>query len=179
MEGLPPMLIQSGDAEVLRDEDVLFAHKCSLAGVPVRHEIYEDCVHVFQFFLFLEASRKAFQSMRHFMRSVLDKEPRRRATNVTADAREQLDHEMAGVGAAAPSPEMPSSPGASQRRAEELDEGGRPHHTLKGLGPDDDDDVETWELDGDDRPATEDAEHSLPEGNVMVTTEDMAQDVPQ
>lgn len=42
--GLPPMLIQSGEAEVLRDEVTLLAHKASLAGVEVRHELYEDAV---------------------------------------------------------------------------------------------------------------------------------------
>ncbi|KAK4704945.1 epsilon-lactone hydrolase, partial [Phenoliferia sp. Uapishka_3] len=67
-EGIPPLLIQAGDAEVLRDEITLLAHKASLAGVPVEHEIFEDCVHVFQAFLFLEASRKAFQSQRQFVK---------------------------------------------------------------------------------------------------------------
>ena len=42
--GLPPLLIQAGDAEVLRDEITLLAHKATLAGVPVRHELYEDAV---------------------------------------------------------------------------------------------------------------------------------------
>lgn len=42
--GLPPLLIQAGDAEVLRDEITLLAHKASLAGVDVQHELYEDCV---------------------------------------------------------------------------------------------------------------------------------------
>jgi len=42
--GLPPMLIQAGDAEVLRDEITLLAYKASLAGVKVRHELYEDAV---------------------------------------------------------------------------------------------------------------------------------------
>lgn len=46
--GLPPMLIQNGDAERLRDEGTLLAHKASHAGVIVEHEVYEDCVHVFQ-----------------------------------------------------------------------------------------------------------------------------------
>lgn len=69
--GLPPLLIQAGDAEVLRDEITLLAHKASLAGVTVEHEIFEDCVHVFQAFLFLEASRKAFQSQRHFVKVIL------------------------------------------------------------------------------------------------------------
>lgn len=44
MKGLPPLLIQTGDAEVLRDEAMLLAHKATLAGVTVRHEIYEDQV---------------------------------------------------------------------------------------------------------------------------------------
>ncbi|KAL9935467.1 hypothetical protein V8E36_005815 [Tilletia maclaganii] len=73
LHGLPPLLIQCGDAEVLRDENTLLAHKASLAGVSVRHELYEDCVHVFQAFLFLDASRKALQSARHFMRTALDR----------------------------------------------------------------------------------------------------------
>jgi hypothetical protein len=34
-------LIQAGDAEVLRDEITLLAHKASLAGVKVEHEIFE------------------------------------------------------------------------------------------------------------------------------------------
>jgi acetyl esterase/lipase len=43
-DGLPPMLITAGDAEVLRDEITLLAHKATLAGVDVRHELYEDAV---------------------------------------------------------------------------------------------------------------------------------------
>src|SRR5580698_9344894 len=43
-KGLPPLLIQAGDAEVLRDEITLLAYKASLAGVEVRHELYEDAV---------------------------------------------------------------------------------------------------------------------------------------
>lgn len=43
-KGLPPMLIQAGDAELLRDEITLLAHKATQAGVTVRHELYEDAV---------------------------------------------------------------------------------------------------------------------------------------
>ena len=43
-KGLPPLLIQVGDAEVLRDEVTLLAHKATLQGVEVRHELYEDAV---------------------------------------------------------------------------------------------------------------------------------------
>ena len=43
-KGLPPLLIQAGDSEVLRDEITLLAHKASQAGVMVRHELYDDAV---------------------------------------------------------------------------------------------------------------------------------------
>ncbi|KAF9787074.1 hypothetical protein BJ322DRAFT_1099369 [Thelephora terrestris] len=66
--GLPPMLIQAGDAEVLRDEITLLAYKASLAGVKVRHELYEDAVHVFHTYPFLEVSRRAFLSCREFVK---------------------------------------------------------------------------------------------------------------
>ncbi|KAK0545864.1 hypothetical protein OC846_005504 [Tilletia horrida] len=88
LHGLPPLLIQCGDAEVLRDEGTLLAHKASLAGVSVRHELYEDCVHVFQAFLFLDASRKALQSARHFMRTALDSPAAKRG----ASRRHRLPH---------------------------------------------------------------------------------------
>lgn len=94
MKGLPPLLIQCGDAECLRDEVTLLAHKASLAGVAVRHELYEDCVHVFQAFLFLDASRKALQSARHFVRTALNKSSGERRSEVTKDSRKQMDQEM-------------------------------------------------------------------------------------
>jgi hypothetical protein len=43
-KGLPPLLVQAGDCEVLRDEITLLAHKATLAEVPVMHELYEDAV---------------------------------------------------------------------------------------------------------------------------------------
>ncbi|KAG5636600.1 hypothetical protein H0H81_007540, partial [Sphagnurus paluster] len=87
-KGLPPLLIQVGDAEVLRDEVTLLAHKATLAGVDVRHELFEDAVrpyytiliplslpvrqiHVFQMYPFLKATRRAFLSMRNFVRNIL------------------------------------------------------------------------------------------------------------
>ncbi|KAJ3778258.1 Alpha/Beta hydrolase protein [Lentinula raphanica] len=66
--GLPPLLIQAGDSEVLRDEITLLAHKASLAGVEVRHELYEDAIHVFQLYPFLGATSRSFASIREFVR---------------------------------------------------------------------------------------------------------------
>lgn len=97
--GLPPMLIQAGDAEVLRDEITLLAYKASLAGVKLRHELYEDAVslrshfqpiprfsqytpyvfpspftpqvHVFHTYPFLDVARRAFLSCREFVKHQL------------------------------------------------------------------------------------------------------------
>ncbi|THH13492.1 hypothetical protein EW146_g6728 [Bondarzewia mesenterica] len=71
VSGLPPILIQAGEAEVLRDEITLFAHKATLAGVKVQHELYEDATHVFQAFPFIDASHEAFLSCRDFVRNIL------------------------------------------------------------------------------------------------------------
>lgn len=79
-EGLPPMLIQCGEAEVLRDEIELLAHKASLAGVYVQLEVYEDGVHVFQSFPFGGLVNEAFASCRDFVRhrlpEIQDSSPR-------------------------------------------------------------------------------------------------------
>lgn len=73
LSNLPPMLIQSGDSEVLRDENTLLAHKATLAGVQVTHELYEDMVHVFQMFTFLPAARTAINSVGRWVRNTLPK----------------------------------------------------------------------------------------------------------
>jgi acetyl esterase/lipase len=92
--GLPPLLIQAGDSEVLRDEITLLAHKASLAGVDVQHELYEDCVHVFQAFPFLDAARRAFISSRNFVRNVLPRLQARSPQLLDGSAQEKLDHEI-------------------------------------------------------------------------------------
>ncbi|KAF9041833.1 alpha/beta-hydrolase [Hymenopellis radicata] len=68
---LPPLLIQSGDSEVLQDEITLLANRAELAGVKVRHEEYQDGVHVFQTFPFLKIWHVAFMSMRTFVQDNL------------------------------------------------------------------------------------------------------------
>lgn len=62
----------SGDSEVLRDEITLLAHKASMAGARVKHEMYVDQVHVFQSFPFLEAAHTAFRSIAKFTATVQD-----------------------------------------------------------------------------------------------------------
>jgi acetyl esterase/lipase len=45
--GLPPLLITCGEAELLRDDAVRFAHRAAAAGVPVDLEIFEGMPHGF------------------------------------------------------------------------------------------------------------------------------------
>ncbi|KIY66624.1 alpha/beta-hydrolase [Cylindrobasidium torrendii FP15055 ss-10] len=73
--GLPPILIQSGDSEVLQDEITLLSRKMELAGVNVRHEEYQDGVHVFQTFPFLKIWTLAFDGIGDFVRDVLPSVP--------------------------------------------------------------------------------------------------------
>ncbi|OCF40224.1 esterase [Kwoniella heveanensis CBS 569] len=73
LSNLPPMLIQSGDSEVLRDEITLLAHKATLSGAQVTHELYEDMVHVFQMFSFLPAATAAINNIGKWVRVTLPK----------------------------------------------------------------------------------------------------------
>ncbi|KAA1467881.1 hypothetical protein DENSPDRAFT_833031 [Dentipellis sp. KUC8613] len=93
-KGLPPMLIQAGDAEVLRDEITLLAHKASLAGVQVHHELYEDAIHVFQAFPFLDAAHEAFVSCRMFVRTILPQVQAHSPRSIDSDAEDEMEYEM-------------------------------------------------------------------------------------
>ena len=48
LTGLPPLLIQVGDAEVLLDDAVRLADAARAAGVDVTLEVWPEMVHVFQ-----------------------------------------------------------------------------------------------------------------------------------
>jgi acetyl esterase/lipase len=48
--GLPPMLIQVGDAEVLLDDSTRVAERAKAAGVDVTLEVWDEMIHVFQIF---------------------------------------------------------------------------------------------------------------------------------
>jgi len=50
--GPPPCLIQVGQCEVLRDDGMAMAQKLKEAGVNTTLEVYNNMVHVFQFFSF-------------------------------------------------------------------------------------------------------------------------------
>ncbi|WP_440958086.1 alpha/beta hydrolase [Oceanicaulis sp. LC35] len=50
LSGLPPMFIQTGDDEILRDDSIRFARKLEEAGVPVQCEIWKALWHDFPLF---------------------------------------------------------------------------------------------------------------------------------
>jgi acetyl esterase/lipase len=50
LRGLPPMLIQAGDAEILRDDSTRFAAAARAAGVDVTLEIWNEMPHVWHAF---------------------------------------------------------------------------------------------------------------------------------
>lgn len=48
LAGLPPLLIQVGDSEVLLDDSVRLADRATAAGVEVTLEVWPEMIHVFQ-----------------------------------------------------------------------------------------------------------------------------------
>jgi acetyl esterase/lipase len=48
--GLPPMLIQVGDAEILLDDSTRVAERAKRAGVDVQLEVWDDMIHVWHVF---------------------------------------------------------------------------------------------------------------------------------
>jgi acetyl esterase/lipase len=53
LSGLPPLLVQVGDSEVLLDDSTRLAERAKAAGVDVTLEVWDEMVHVFQAFAFL------------------------------------------------------------------------------------------------------------------------------
>jgi acetyl esterase/lipase len=53
LHALPPMLIQVGTREVLLDDSTRFDKNAREAGVDVSLEVWEDMIHVWQFFAFM------------------------------------------------------------------------------------------------------------------------------
>jgi acetyl esterase/lipase len=68
--GIPPLLIQVGEHEMLRDDSVRLAAKARAEGVDVRLEVWPGMVHVFQI-RGLPESREAVAHLAAFMRSFL------------------------------------------------------------------------------------------------------------
>lgn len=65
--GFPPLLLQTGSSEMLRDEAVRTAHKAHAAGVDVELEVWPGTPHVFQVASFLPESALAVEHITHFV----------------------------------------------------------------------------------------------------------------
>lgn len=71
--GIPPLLIQVGEHEMLRDDSVRVAKKARDDGIPVKFAIWPGMVHVFQI-RGLPESREAIAEIAEFMRSNMPKQ---------------------------------------------------------------------------------------------------------
>lgn len=69
LQGLPPLLIQAGSAEVLLDDAKRIAARAEAAGVEVCLEIWDDMIHVWQLFAFLSPrASRAIERIGEFIR---------------------------------------------------------------------------------------------------------------
>lgn len=70
LEGLPPLLIQTGEQEVLADDALLLAQTLEKAGVPVELQIWEGMTHVWYGFRgILPEADQAMQQLGAFLRA--------------------------------------------------------------------------------------------------------------
>lgn len=67
--GIPPLLIQVGEYEVIRDDSIRVAEKARADGVRVQLEVWQGQVHVFQIRA-LPESRKAINTIGSFIQSL-------------------------------------------------------------------------------------------------------------
>jgi acetyl esterase/lipase len=67
LAGLPPLLLQAGTREMLRDDAVRFAERARGAGVHVELELWHGMQHCFQLLQFLPESERAIESIARFV----------------------------------------------------------------------------------------------------------------
>ena len=70
LAGLPPLLVQVGDDEVLLDDSTRLAERAETVGVSVQLHVYEGAFHVFQIMPTLPESREALEEMGAFFDTV-------------------------------------------------------------------------------------------------------------
>ena len=71
VKGFPPTLIQVGGNEVLFDDSIRMAQKLNKAGVKVQLEIYDNMMHVWQFFGgIVPEANKAIDEIGEFVKSI-------------------------------------------------------------------------------------------------------------
>jgi acetyl esterase/lipase len=67
LAGLPPLLIQVGGHEVIRDDAVAFARKATAAGVDVTLEVWPHMVHLWHNFSYLPDAQRALERIGQFV----------------------------------------------------------------------------------------------------------------
>jgi len=69
LKGLPPLLIQTGTAEIILDDSTRFAEKAEKSGVKVILDLWPDMFHVFQIFgNLMPESKKALEKIGDFIK---------------------------------------------------------------------------------------------------------------
>jgi acetyl esterase/lipase len=63
LHGLPPTLIHVGDHEVLLSDSTRYAEKAKAAGVDVTLKVWDEMIHVFQFFPMLPEGQQAIKEI--------------------------------------------------------------------------------------------------------------------
>ena len=69
LQNLPPLFVEYGDSEVLRDQIKIFIDRAISQNVDVQHKEYPDMVHVFQLFSFagMKSCRDSYDHLRSFL----------------------------------------------------------------------------------------------------------------
>ena len=69
LKGLPPLLIQVGDAETLLDDSTRLADRAKAAGVSAKLEVWPEMIHVWQMFAsFLPEGQLAVDGIGSFLK---------------------------------------------------------------------------------------------------------------
>ncbi|PDT78859.1 alpha/beta hydrolase [Bradyrhizobium sp. C9] len=71
LAGLPPLLVQAGDRETVRDDSTELAVRAKAAGCDVELQVWDGMIHVFQMFPEIPQAREAIASLATFLRSHL------------------------------------------------------------------------------------------------------------
>lgn len=67
LRGLPPLLIQVGDRETVRDDSVILAERARAAGVDVDLQVWDGMIHVFQMFAEIPEAHQAITLIAGFL----------------------------------------------------------------------------------------------------------------
>jgi epsilon-lactone hydrolase len=71
LAGLPPLLIQVGDRETVRDDSTVLAERARAAGIDAELQVWDGMIHVFQMFSEIAEARGAIVVLSEFLRKHL------------------------------------------------------------------------------------------------------------